>query len=333
MRAFAHVRGFSLIEVLATLVVLGLLLFAVGSAVTHVLDAEMVGAQRQSSSRSLDSLLSRMSEESRSSTAVFVPAVDVFGQPNSGPSGGHEVDVFRKASDGTDTFVAYRFDSGSRSVTRYEYTPGAGGAQILNADLMADQVTSMSALRVEPSSVGSVVGAGSIKPVHVYYGSTDLEGGNGIVTVDIVSGLAGQPQRDVQLHLTSRAAPTDLSILVTSASPTPSPGPTSTPITMSFLIVNPRPPHGPNQQGNPGGDPHGPGIPGTAEFYGNGSGNTESWYYITSEYGQLIDGTYSYRNQNGDEDTVTVKCSDGPCPAFVPMPQPTATGLLFHTAP
>jgi prepilin-type N-terminal cleavage/methylation domain-containing protein len=334
MRYDADVRGYSVIEVLVTMAVLGMLLFAVGTAVTHVLDAEMVGASRQSVVRSVDELAARLAEESRSSTAVFVPASDIFGQPNVGPAGGHEVDIFRKASDGTGTFVAYRFDGSTNAVTRYEYVPGAGGAKIVNSDLMADHIAAVSATRVEPSSISSVVGSSGIKPVNVYYGTAELEGGNGIVTVAIQAGLSGEPQRQLEVHLASRAAPTDVSIVVPSGSPPPSPGPSPTPITVGFLLKSPNPPpHGPNHQGDPGGDPHGPGIVGSAEFYGNGSGNTEAWFELTSQYGMLIDGTYSYRNSNGIENSVTIVCTGGLCPSFVPLPVPTTgPGMLFNTA-
>src|SRR4029077_19236772 len=86
MEMLSSRRGYTLVEVLVTVAVLGMLLFAVGAAVTHVLDAEMVGAGRQSSFRSADELAARLGEESRSSTAVFVPNMDVLGQSNSGPS-------------------------------------------------------------------------------------------------------------------------------------------------------------------------------------------------------------------------------------------------------
>src|SRR5579863_1721474 len=325
MRNHAALRGFSVIEVLATLVVLGMLLCAVGAALTHVLDAEMVGADRQSSTRSIDELGARMSEEARSATAVFIPTTDVLGQSNGGPAGAHEIDFFRKSSDGALNYVAYRYDDGTHDVTRFEYVPASGGDQIVNSDLIATDVGALSATRTEPSAIGSIVGSSSVKTFNVYYGSSQLEGGNGIVAVDLTSGLAGEPQRNLTVHLASRAAPTDISILVSTASPTPSPGPTSTPIIVQFVLRSPNPPpHGPNHQGDPNGGSWGPQIAGSAEFYGNGSGNTEAWFDISSEYSIVMNGTYSYKNSNGVVDTVTIYCSGGSCPPFIPMPVPTS---------
>jgi len=188
--------GYSLLEVLLTVALLGLLLFAVGDAVGRVLSSTTIGEGRQEVSRSSDELALRLSEEARSSTAVFVPAVDVLGDPNTSTAGSREVDFFRKASDGTSAFVAYHFDQRSGSVVRYEYVPAAGGQpQIIHQDVMADQVASFSAVRTAPDSVSGIVGAGNVKPVNVYYGSPGLVGGNGIVTVAIVAGALGEPQR------------------------------------------------------------------------------------------------------------------------------------------
>jgi prepilin-type N-terminal cleavage/methylation domain-containing protein len=335
MRLYPTTRGFSLVEVLITVAVLGLLVFVVGTAVAHVLDVEMLGAGRQNVLRSADQLGMRLSEEARSSTAVYVPSVDVLGHPNTGPTGGHEVDFFRKASDGSTTYVAYRFDLPSATVTRYEYQPVPGSPQIIHNDLMAEHVTSLAAVRTTPSAIPSVVGAAHIKPVNIYYGTAELVGGNGIVTVTIQTGLSGGPSRQFEVHLSSHAAPTDIAILVPSGPPPTPPGPSPTPITVGFLLMPPgiHPPHGPNHSGDPGGGGiHGSGIPGSAEFYGNGSGNSDSWFALTNKYGILGDGTYSYQNSQGVTDSVSISCVSSPCPLFIPMPIPTSgTTLVFQT--
>src|SRR5215831_12033374 len=146
MRMNQRVRsapGYSLLEVLLTVSLLGMLLFVVGDSITHVLDATRLGETRQNVARSSDELATRMAEEARSSTAVFVPSSDVLGQDNGGGSGGHEVDFFRKASNGSPAFVAYRFDGSTSFVTRYEYVPVAGGApQIVHQDKMAEHIAS-----------------------------------------------------------------------------------------------------------------------------------------------------------------------------------------------
>lgn len=332
MRIRSTVRGYSLVEVLVTLVVLALLVFAVGSAVVHVLGVEVLGANRMSAARSAEELATRMSEEARSSTAVFVPVTDVLGNSNAGPSGSHEVDFFRKASDGGAAFVAYRFDSSNDTVVRYEYQTAPSGLSILDSDLMATGIATMSAQR---TSIAAASGL-PVAAADVYYGSAQLVGGNGVVEVSIDAGVPGQPKHHLDVHLSSRAAPTDIAVVVASSSPAPSPGPTSTPISVPFLLRSPAGfPHGPLHRGDPGGGSgtiYGPAIPGTAEFYGNGSGNTESWFELTSLYGSLVDGTYSFQDSAGNAATVTISCAGRPCPSFVPMPVPTTgPAILFNT--
>lgn len=329
-------RGYSLLEVLLTLSLLGLLLFAVGDSVGHTLDATMLGENRHDMATSAEELASRLGEEARSSTAVFVPSVDVLGQSNDGPNGGHEVDFFRKVSDGTTAFVAYRFDAQTGDVTRYDYVPGAGGPpQIVHQDLMAQRIQSLAAKKTAPGSIGGIVGGGNVNPVNIYYGSPEVVGGNGIVAVSVDAGVAGQPQRHIDIHLASRAAPTDVSILVPSGSPPPSPSPSSTPITVAFGLVsqNWKPPHGPNHGGDPGGGgSHGPGIPGTAMFIGNGSGPTVDWLSLYSAFNIVVDGVYSFKDSSGDTETVTISCNNGPCPPFAPNPIPTmGPNVLFYT--
>ena len=72
-------RAFSLLEVLLTLSLLGLLLFAIGNVLAHVLDSTQLGQNRSGLSQSADELASRLTSEARSSTAVFVPATDIMG--------------------------------------------------------------------------------------------------------------------------------------------------------------------------------------------------------------------------------------------------------------
>jgi hypothetical protein len=266
--------------------------------------------------------------------------MDVLGQPISMTTGSPEVDFFRKASDGTSAFVAYRFERKDGSVVRYEYLPAVGGpSQILHQDLMAEHVGSFTARRMSPDSIGGVVDAGSVKPVNIYYGSPELIGGNGIVTVAVVAGAAGEPQRRFDIHLSSRAAPTDVSVLVPAGSPPPSPSPSSSPITVGFALQPPnwKPPHGPNHGGDPGNnDPgggiHGPGIAGTALFVGNGVGSSVDWLSLYGTYSAVGDGIYRFKNSEGQPVTVTISCDEGPCPMFAPKPLPT-TGptVLFYT--
>jgi prepilin-type N-terminal cleavage/methylation domain-containing protein len=328
-------HGYSLLEVLLTVTLLGLLLLAVGNSVSRVLDSTMLGEGRHNVSRTADELASRLTEEGRSSTAVYVPSFDVLGLPNTGPTGGHEIDFFRKASDGTATFVAYRFDQQSGSIDRYEYVPRSPNPpQIIHQDQMAEHIASFAAVRTAPGSIGGIVGGGNINPVNIYYGSPEIVGGNAIVTVSVTSGVAGEPQRSVDIHLASRAAPTDVSILVNSGSPPPSPSPSSSPVVVGFALQpnNFHPPHGPNHGGDPGGGGvHGPGIPGTATFIGNGVGPTVDWLSLYAAFNTVTEGVYSFKNADGQTVTVSIACDSG-CPLFIPKPiQTTGPIVVFHT--
>jgi prepilin-type N-terminal cleavage/methylation domain-containing protein len=329
-------HGYSLLEVLLTVTLLGLLLLAVGNTLSHVLDSTMLGEGRHNVSRTADELASRLAEEGRSSTAVYVPSLDVLGLPNTGPTGGHEIDFFRKASDGTTAYVAYRFDQQSGNIDRYEYVPSVPNPpQIIHQDRMAEHIASFAAVRTAPGSIGGIVGGVNVNPVNIYYGSPEIVGGNAIVTVSVTSGIAGEPQRHVDIHLASRAAPTDVSILVNSGSPPPSPSPSSSPVIVGFSVVSGhiKPPHGPHRIGGGGGEPGGqPGVPGSATFLGNGGGSTADWLSLYSAFTTVADGTYSFKDANGITETVTITCDSG-CPLFIPKPiQTTGPVVVFHTA-
>jgi len=149
-------RGYSLIEAIIATAVLCALLFVVGDAVTHTLRAASLSGGRAGSARTVSELAIRMSEEARSSAAVFIPATDVFGNPNGGTSA-HEVDFFRRLSAGGDTYVAYRFDAAGGSVTRYEYAPASAGAAIVHADQAAENIAAFSPVRVTAGSMSDVL--------------------------------------------------------------------------------------------------------------------------------------------------------------------------------
>ncbi|HET9342715.1 MAG TPA: hypothetical protein VFO25_07370 [Candidatus Eremiobacteraceae bacterium] len=335
--AFRPHRAYSLLEVLLTVSLLGMLLFAIAYAVTHALATTALDVGRNGIARSADELAGRLSSEARSSTAVFVPSSDVYGRPNDDPNGGHEVDFFRKASDGTATFVAYRYDQASGEVDRFEYNPITGGPpNILNQDVVATEVSAFAATFHEASSVPGIVGGANAKPVHIYYGSASWSGGNGIVTVSVTAGASGGLQQHLDVHLASRAAPTDVLVLVAPGSPPPSPSPSSSPILVGFSLHSAHP-HGPNHQGgggdgDPGGGLWGPGIPGTAWFTGNGVGASEDWQSLYSQFNIVQDGTYNFKDSNGNAESVTISC-DGSCPPFIPNPIATdGPTVIFHTA-
>jgi hypothetical protein len=329
----AH-RAYSLLEVLLTVSLLGMLLFAIAYAVTHALATTALDVGRNGIARSADELAGRLSSEARSSTAVFVPSSDVYGRPNDASNDGHEVDFFRKASDGTATYVAYRYDRSSGQVDRFEYNPVVDGPpSILNQDEVATEVSAFDATFHEASSVPGIVGGADAKPVHIYYGSGAWSGGNGIVTVSVTAGASGGLQQHVDVDLASRSAPTDVSVLVAPGSPPVSPSPSSSPILVGFMLrVHLQ--HGPNHGGDPGGGNtlHGPGLVGSALFAGNGSGVTVDWQSLYNQFNIVVDGTYKFKDSNGNVESVTISC-DGACPPFVPNPIATqGPTVIFHTA-
>src|ERR1022692_3569671 len=99
-------RGMSLIESIIAMSVLTLLIFIATDAAVHTLRVAALTGGRASSARTVSELASRMAEEARSSTAVFIPANDVLGDTNAGAAA-HEVDFFRRLSAGGDSYVAY----------------------------------------------------------------------------------------------------------------------------------------------------------------------------------------------------------------------------------
>ena len=238
-------RGYTLFEALIALGILFLLLYVVGDAVTRMLHSTSMSVARSSQARSVSELVTRMSEEARSSAAVFIPANDVFGNANGG-SAAHEVDFFRRLSAGGDAYVAYRLDPETGVVTRYEYSL-AGGARRSRIPIKLRPVCGTFApSRVTAGSMNDVVGAATVSNVSILYGSPGVVGGNDIVVVRVLAQPEdGVTPAEISVHLASRAAPTSLSVLAPAAPPPPPVG--GGPITIPFIIRNipVHVPHGP----------------------------------------------------------------------------------------
>ncbi|HEY5095969.1 MAG TPA: hypothetical protein VII69_12715 [Candidatus Eremiobacteraceae bacterium] len=328
-----RLRGLTVIETVFSVAILALLIFVVGDAVSHTLRAGSMHVGRASEIRSASGMEARLNEEARSSTSVFVPPIDVVGEDNSSTNA-HEVDFFRRASDGSDTYVAYRFDRGSGTVTRYDYALIGNAPQTTHADLSAAGIASFFPQQVDVSATGDVVGAESITPVSVYYGSLRNAGGNGVVLLDITtSAEGGAPAESSSIHLAAKSAPTDLAELVSGSSPPP-----KGPVVVAFMIV-PKLMKGPWHGGGGGdGDPnpiHTGAMPGTSAFIG-GEGGPVNWFEVSQVEPVLESGLYRYTDSDGNRITLTISCDGNPCPQFVPVPQqiPGAPkGLLvFRTA-
>ena len=326
-------RGFTIVETIFSVAILALIIFLVGDVVSHTLRTSSLYIGRATETRSKASLESRLSEEARSAAAVFIPVLDILGQDN-GSSNAHEVDFYRKASDGSDDFVAYRFDRGSGTVTRYDYVFSGTVPQPSDADLMADGIAAFFPQAVAVGTTGDVVGGTSIAPVSVYYGSQQYVGGNGVVLVSVATTAApGAPAESDSLHLSAKSAPTDLAELVSNASPPP-----KGPKVVKFIVV-PKLMKG-SWHGGSDGDPnlgqiHNVAFPGTSTFIG-GDGGPVNWFEVSSEEPLLESGQYSYIDANGKRVHLTVSCDNGPCPQFVPLPQIMRGGpngvVFFRTA-
>ena len=340
MRVCRGSRAFSLIELLIAAVILTLLLFAVGDAITLTLRSETRDVGRVGSNRTVTELAARLREEARSSTAVFVPRVDVNGSAN---DDGHEVDFFRRSSFGADAFVAYLFDSRSGQVVRDEYSTSSGLTSIAHSDLAAGGISAFSAQRMDVGGSNTVVDGADVKPVSILYGRPEVSGGNAVVLVSVQTGGGTTLVQSAEIHLAAKAAPTSLAVVV----PAGTPQPTSKVIKIPFVIVE-QPstgkillPHGPRHQGDPGNlDPtagiHSPVVAGLAVFYGSGTG--VSWSDVSANMNVLADGTYQFKGEDGAAVSVTISCELGPCPQFVPLPvsdpkDAPAGGVVFGAAP
>ena len=292
--------------------------------------------------RTVTDLSGRLNEDARSSTAVFIPSADVLGNPNGATTGAHEVDFFRRLSAGGDAFVAYRFDSSSGDVTRYEYTFSSGSKTISNEDIAASDIATFSVSSVTASALGDVAGVESAPDVAIMYGKPGLSGGNGVVIATVQprshDGIAG---RVTTIHLASRIAPTALAVLAPKGVSTPPP---TKIIVFPFVILRPgfpvTPPHGPIHGGSLGGSPdllHWVAAVGSAQFYGPSS-DVGTWFELSSYYTRVESGIFIFKDAIGSSITATISCTDGPCPSFKPIPvsAPAFTppgSVAFQSAP
>ena len=273
--------------------------------------------------RTIADLSGRLNEEARSSTAVFIPSVDVLGNANSGTTAAHEVDFFRRLSAGGDAFVAYRFDASSGDVTRYEYAYAAGTKIFSNEDIAASGVAAFSVSRVSASALGAVAGVTHPLDVAIMYGRRELSGGNDVVIVSVQprshDGISGSA---TTIHLASRIAPTALAVLAPKGAATPPP----TIRVFPFVILRPgfpvTLPHGPMHGGSLGGSPdliHWVAAVGSAQFYGPSS-DVGTWFELSSFYTKVESGIFIFKDSSGSSITASISCTEGPCPSFKPLP-------------
>jgi hypothetical protein len=333
-------RGYSLIEAIFGLGILALLLFAVGDAVTSTLRAVALSGTRAGAARTISELATRMAEEARSSSAVFLPTTDLFGNANQGSSA-HEVDMFRRLSGGGDFYVAYSFDAGTGTVTRYEYALTGAAPRIVHADLMADSVAAFAPARSPASSMAGILDPATVEDVSILYGVAGVVGGNDVVTVGVQAATRdGIAPAAVRVDLASRAAPTSLAVLAPAHAP-----PTPSPVHVIPFIIWHAPMHvhhGPWHFGSPAdGDPeasgiHSNSIAGQIQFFGPGSGL--AWLDFVSANPVVETGSYSATDSAGNRFTVVISCAQIACPKFRPLPtsgspSPPNGGVGFDALP
>lgn len=315
--------GFSLIELLVSIGIIVLLMLVVCAAIVQTLRIELLHSGRIAMGRTASQLAQRLQEDARSSTAVFIPSVDVLSDPNSG-SNAHEVDFFRRLSAGGDDFVAYRFDASSSNVTRFEYSSTAGLKTIGNRDVAGSGISSFGVVREPVAQSDLVAGQPDLARVAILYGAPERLGGNDIVVASIATQAAdGVPAQQLVVHLAARAAPTSLAIFAPPGPPA-SPPPTHT---VPFVILRPgfqlHLPHGPMHWGSQGADDpyiHWVAAVGSAQFFGTGSANAGTWFEMSSLFPNLTSGEFSFLAPDGTQQTLLVSCDGGSCPVFNPLP-------------
>jgi type II secretory pathway pseudopilin PulG len=320
--AMKTARAYTLLELLIGVGVVLLLLVATGNVIVATLHVQALHADRALANRSAGSLELRLQEEARSSTAVFLPAVDVMGGANDGPQGAHEVDFMRVRSDGGNVYVAYVFNPQAQTVTRYDYSLSASGKTILDSDAVAADIGAFDARREGVVSTGLVAGQPDPAQVTILYGRPEVKGGNDVVVVNIGAvSHEGEPPILYSVHLASRAAPTSLAVLAPASGPSQPPGGHRT---IPFFILRPgfpvSVPHGPMHGGSPGGPPsllHWIAAEGSFNVLGPGN---PTWLQLTSLYPTLTSGTYVIKNSDGSTTTLLIDCTGAPCPTFRPIP-------------
>jgi len=225
-------RAFTLAEVLVGAAVAFFILWCLVVAVNRYAASAASLNQRLTAMNAMGRLTERLSSESASAWAVFVPPNDVLGQNN---GDGHELDFFAEDGSHRPYAWAYRYDALAKTLTRYAYAPGVApqaGEIIGNFDAFVAQAADVTAL-ANPSdpaydALFSHATASSVR--YTFAAMPPAVGGNGIVRVSVAAD--GVTQTDI---LASGTAPTSFTIVETytpaplATTPTPGPLPTLTP--------------------------------------------------------------------------------------------------------
>ncbi len=123
-------HGFSIIEVLiagAIIAVMGLIGLTTCKAVAGITQTIYTAGH---DAAAVDAQITQLRNDAASAFAVFVPAADMQGAPNGGPSGAHEIDYYAKGDAGQDLLWRYFFDAAQHTLARFDYdSAGTSGVR------------------------------------------------------------------------------------------------------------------------------------------------------------------------------------------------------------
>lgn len=122
-------RGFTISEILIAvvlLVIVGVATLGAMRGLTHALDRQSTA---HGGAVSLERAIATLRGDADTAFAVFVPTIDVFGDPNTTDPqrvAPHEVDFYTRTDTAKETYWAYRYDAKAHALERFDYDPASG---------------------------------------------------------------------------------------------------------------------------------------------------------------------------------------------------------------
>jgi prepilin-type N-terminal cleavage/methylation domain-containing protein len=216
-------RGFTLIEIVVGAAIAAALTWTIVALADRTIAAAQAFDSRLTGSAGVSHAIERMTSESASALAVYVPTVDVLGNAN---SDGHEVDFYAQDASHRPYGWSYTYDATAKTLTRYAIVPGStpiAGETVATIDGFsasletADSISNPASAAYDPLFAG--VHASDI--AYQFPDKPSAVGGNRLVALQFTA--SGVNERIV---LASADAPTAFTVVVTY---TPSPIPVATP--------------------------------------------------------------------------------------------------------
>jgi hypothetical protein len=113
-------RGFTILEALIATALVTLVAFTGLAACKTIARVTISSAIASSGADFIDEQVAALHNDAATAFAVFVPAADRFGRPNSG----QELDFFSKADDGRAIRWCYSYDAQAQTLERWDYDAG-----------------------------------------------------------------------------------------------------------------------------------------------------------------------------------------------------------------